>query len=210
MTPLTPYEVSSLLDPLLPRPCANCHIHFTPKRANQKYCNVRCRKQSRIINQIVDIDIKRYCGWCEREIQSTNPKAIFCSSKCRKLAYEARELTPCWYCGAIANTEDHFLPTAFLYTIESLFGPQKNFVVPACSECNSTAGDRVFYTPKEKRLYIAERYRKRYKNLLIAPDWTEKEMEEVGFGLQSFVRTSEQMKFYMKKRIKRLERGSKR
>jgi hypothetical protein len=74
--------------------------------------------------------------------------------------------------------------------------------VPACLECNSTAGARVFSTPIKKQEYIRQRYRRRYKKLLESPDWTEIELADLGYSLQSYIKGSQEAKKILKKRLK--------
>jgi len=180
------------------RLCALCHERFYPKRKTQLYCNEFCRK-GRNPEAVV-----RYCAWCEKQLSSTNPKAKYCTDSCRLAAFNAKD---CFYCGAPADTRDHFIPKAFYYTIQNLKWDQKQILVPCCKECNSTAGDRVFKSFREKRLYIKERYLKKYAKYLDTPNWSQKELEELGSGLKSYIIAGQRIKFELRKRIARLGGG---
>lgn len=63
--------------------------------------------------------------------------------------------------------------------------------VPACTECNSTAGANVFATIAEKRAAIHDRYRRKYAKLLASQFWTEQELSELGYELRSRVEAGE-------------------
>ena len=179
--------------------CGFCHEEFYPKRRTQLFCNEDCRKGKSGRET-------KFCLWCTREIATTNPKAKFCSDGCRLAHFKAKS---CFYCGAVADTRDHFIPTTFYLRIQD-FGHTKNsLIVPACRECNSTAGNEVFYTPREKRQYIKERYLKRYKKILNAPDWTETELKGLGPLLQPHVRRLQAEKYFLKRRLMRLGTGKK-
>jgi hypothetical protein len=188
------------------RSCAYCDSIFKPKRAAQIYCSTSCRVRGKALNrQISKPDLTdRRCTWCGNRLDSTNPKARFCSSGCRLAAFKAK---PCIYCGAAATTRDHFIPKAFASRCEDFAKiPKRNLKVPACAECNSTAGAEVFLTLREKRRYIAGQYGKKYKKLLEAPHWTTEEIEELGPTLQSHIKTDQAVKDYMRARMRRLRR----
>lgn len=65
---------------------------------------------------------------------------------------------------------------------------KRNVIVPCCSECNSTAGAKVFRTLTEKRKYIHDQYKIKYAKLIDSPYWTKEEVDELGTSLQSHVR----------------------
>lgn len=94
----------------------------------------------------------------------------------------------CIYCGIHANTRDHFIPWSYDHSgkRKKLFSKndKKDNIVPACLECNSTAGNKVFSTIQEKQEYIQSRYEKKYKTIINLPDWSEKELDELGASLR--------------------------
>lgn len=188
------------------RNCAYCNLRFKPKRDKQVYCSELCRRRANAISRTITTPVltDRRCDWCGKRLDSKNPKARFCDSSCRLAAFKAK---PCIYCGAPATSRDHFIPQAFARRVEDFAHVKKRkLIVPACGECNSTAGDKVFFTLKEKRQYIAGQYKKKYKKFLDAPGWTEDEISEMGYSLQSHVRRDQELKRFIKKRISRLSR----
>lgn len=99
--------------------------------------------------------------------------------------------TPCVYCGMPATTKDHFVPRAYrklvlTWATEKRWKGAPN-VVPACGQCNSTAGGRVFDTLSGKRAWIQNRYRDRFAKTLAIPLRTDAEVGEYGAGLRPSV-----------------------
>ncbi len=127
----------------------------------------------------------RWCSWCGTRIDvARRPQARYCSNHCRMAAFGAK---PCVYCGLPADTRDHFVPKAFREKIQDLGWVRNRLIVPACNECNRTAGDKVFRTMKQKRGYIHERYRIKYRRILEMPSWSDEDLEELGYGLRTTV-----------------------
>ena len=193
-------------DDLRPRSCAFCGKRFTPKRHTQVNCSESCRRRagklSRLIEQPKLTD--RRCEWCGDRLTSTNPKTKFCSDSCRLSAFKAK---PCFYCGAPATTRDHVIPRSFAKRLEDFaIVYKRNVMVPACVECNSTAGNQVFITIREKRQFILGRYQIRYKKLLESPYWTKEELDELGPTLRSHVVRSSMEQDFIRARMRRLSR----
>ena len=74
-------------------------------------------------------------------------------------------------------------------------------IVPACTECNSTAGAKVFSTISDKRKYIHSAYQKKYAKILLSPDWSESELEELGPTMRTHVVTAQNGKKLLKQRL---------
>ncbi len=66
--------------------------------------------------------------------------------------------------------------------------------VPACTECNSLAGAKLFITVGAKRRWLKKRLRARYAKLLEAPAWSEAEIAELGFELRTHVERGQEAK----------------
>jgi hypothetical protein len=95
------------------------------------------------------------------------------------------------YCGKTADTRDHFVPRAYRSMVAD-WRKQEGWervpdTVPACRECNCTAGANVFRTIAEKRRYVQGEYRRKYARLLASPFWTRAELDDLGPGLRSTV-----------------------
>jgi len=89
-----------------------------------------------------------------------------------------------------ADTVDHFVPRAFLKKVENFVNHTtliKQKLLPACRECNSTAGDRVFFTIGQKRRYIQNQYKIKYAKILDSPHWRDDELDELGYNLRSHI-----------------------
>ncbi len=73
--------------------------------------------------------------------------------------------------------------------------------VPACTECNSLAGMRLFVTVGAKRRWLKRRLRERYAKLLASPAWTKDEIADLGYGLRSHVQRSEEAREITRQRL---------
>jgi len=100
----------------------------------------------------------------------------------------------CIYCGDVATTRDHFIPWTYNHVgkRKETVGTGKKIdgknIVPACLECNSMAGNKVFETIEKKREYIQERIEIKYKKIIRIPDWSENELKELGRKLMKDTR----------------------
>lgn len=113
----------------------------------------------------------------------------------------------CAYCGLPADTVDHVIPRSLRYMLTDLGGWRNQWgritdTVPACKECNSTAGAMVFNTMREKREYIHERIEKRYRSVLRTPRWDEDELDELSPALQEYVRASDELARLTRERLR--------
>ena len=59
--------------------------------------------------------------------------------------------------------------------------------VPTCTECNMAANGQEFDTPADKAKYIRASLVRKYAKVINQPDWTEKELDELGEGLRGYV-----------------------
>ena len=89
----------------------------------------------------------------------------------------------CVYCGETADTMDHLLPRG--WTGDAL--RKRVPVVPACRECNSTLGDRLIPEVQERRHYVHNRYRSKYRNRLRTVVLGSDDLAELGDGLRGAV-----------------------
>ena len=94
----------------------------------------------------------------------------------------------CVYCGVRATTLDHFVPLSVVAMLSDVLNEiSGRFLVPACGECNSIAGNKVFKTIAAKRRYIQEKLRKKYRLVLVMPEWTEEQKESLGWNMKTAV-----------------------
>ena len=89
--------------------------------------------------------------------------------------------TDCVYCGELATTKDHLLPRSYTGEAERLLIP----TVPACIECNSTLNDIFMPDVIERREYLKNKYRKKYKNLLKIIWYSDEDLMEFGPQLRT-------------------------
>lgn len=142
-----------------------------------------------------------YCIWCGRPMIGEHADSLYCTERCVRAAARA---VPCAYCGQPATGHDHVEPRVFRVVMADV-GEDRNRrlpdTVPACQECNSTGGPQVFNTVGEKRRYIHDRLRHKYAKLLNSPTWHEHEIDELGYELQTHIRSAERAKRVIRARL---------
>ena len=93
----------------------------------------------------------------------------------------------CTYCSIEADTLDHVIPRSYSYNQSYA----KKYVVPACKQCNSTLSDKCHLTIADRAAYLLRRYKQKHKKEMNSPLWTEEEISELGYNLQSEVRAAQ-------------------
>lgn len=96
----------------------------------------------------------------------------------------------CYYCGQRADSIDHIIPKAILRQLAALGDEyithqvlrRRALKVWACRECNSLASCSLQDSLDERRDYVKNKLRNKYKKLLMLPDWTDSEKEELEIG----------------------------
>lgn len=94
----------------------------------------------------------------------------------------------CVYCGVYGDSVDHFIPWSYNGTGRrkgrDFRKDQKNLVY-ACRECNCIAGNKVFERLDDKREYIQNRLRIKYKRIINLPYWSPSEIKELDYTLRA-------------------------
>jgi hypothetical protein len=112
----------------------------------------------------------------------------------------------CYYCGDPATCLDHVIPHSFLNDL----GAARTYssgVIPACAECNLLLGAAVFESLDERRRHVAWKVRVRYKKLLAEPEWSEREIMELGLAMRKDVRQAQERRRYILLRLAILDRS---
>lgn len=97
---------------------------------------------------------------------------------------------PCYYCGELATCEDHAFPLIALhqiYGVADLPSTRLLVIVPACHECNTLLGEKVFDSLPRRKRYIKTRLRKRYKRILEIPSWHPQELQTLNPNFRDYV-----------------------
>ena len=98
--------------------------------------------------------------------------------------------TPCRYCGILSTDKEHVTPRSWIDMCKDMkrmgidVEIPKEIIVPSCRECNMLALDKVFENIKEKKNYIHEKLKRRYRKLLHFPIWSDEEIMELDGGLR--------------------------
>jgi len=121
---------------------------------------------------------------------------------------EKVECEPCYYCGLPASDVEHVIPKAALRAYAGVDGLTeemtrgRKLTVPACRECNSLLGATVQNTLAERKSYLKERLQAKYANLLAMPEWTEKELAEMGEAMRQSIKASMNQRVLTKERLR--------
>lgn len=105
----------------------------------------------------------------------------------RNLYWSGAGPEPCYYCGDLANSIDHVLPSVYLIGLspEALLALPKLAAdtVPACVNCNSLLGASFQESLALRKQELKTRLRKRWARLLDAtPEWTEDDLDGLAEG----------------------------
>jgi hypothetical protein len=102
----------------------------------------------------------------------------------------------CYYCGEPAGSVDHVVPQSMLEmlrimgddAVSSVLARHgRRMTVPCCMECNSVLGNKYFDTLEKRKAHLKQRMRQRYKKILRMPDWSDRELGQLGGRLQEHV-----------------------
>ena len=109
---------------------------------------------------------------------------------------------PCIYCGVPACAYDHIPPRAMRERMKDLGDYTGTWVeVPACTWCNSTLNDLALLTITDRKLYIKQAIRKKFKRLLDAPDWTDEAIASLGYTLGTKIKADMNKKKLIRSRL---------
>lgn len=111
------------------------------------------------------------------------------------------DLTPCHYCGLIADTIDHVVARSYLDRADRDEIPRRVMEVPACRECNSGLTNRYHETLADRKRAAKERIRRKYAHYLRIPPWTDAELSELGPLHRARVESGLRMKAVVKDRL---------
>jgi len=105
----------------------------------------------------------------------------------------------CHYCGQHADSVDHVIPQSTLRTLAALSDLEitkkmlrnRALKVWACRQ----------ESLEDRKTYLKLKLIKRYRRILELPTWDENEIDELGYNLQVYVRSSIKFKEYISQRI---------
>ena len=97
----------------------------------------------------------------------------------------------CIYCNNDFATDlDHTISHSF-YSLKCKGSRKKashNDPVPmvdSCLECNIMLSNKLIPDINDRKKYLLDKYKKRYKKLLSTPDWNKKELKELDSNLRN-------------------------
>lgn len=90
----------------------------------------------------------------------------------------------CTYCGFESDLQrEHVVPIYWLGTQRN-YDPDNNWIVPACRQCNSFAGAKLFISIPDKAKFIYTRLKQKAKKILRTPIWSQSELNEIAIKLR--------------------------
>lgn len=113
----------------------------------------------------------------------------------------------CVYCGVFADSEDHVVPRHLLERAGELSVDlskvmrMQRWVVPACRECNTMIGGRLYPTLAERRAAAHAGIRRKYASYLRVPDWSDEELDEMGPTAQREIVAAMAVRDWVRKRL---------
>lgn len=183
------------------RPCARCGKEFDMQDSRWRFCSELCREiaygrkkalgrskpVSRSVPQREEMQHARPSKPSGGRRTRTKRPQTATAKICRVPETEDGR---CYYCGELADGEDHVIPRMAAEILGDILEGHwiAKVTVPACTECNSTAGTKVFDTLGDRARYVGERLDAKYQRIAERPDWSDDELEELGYALQQSIR----------------------
>lgn len=167
-----------------PRPCER-HPDRLARSAAALYCSLECQREGAVDRAMA----RRRTPEAPRSgptIEAT-PESFF------ERPLPAASIggpEPCVYCGLPASSRDHVFPQSMENScLDAVNGGsfKAHRTVPACNECNCLLGGRVFRTFSERKQCLKDLLRRRYAKYLAAPDWSDRELSQLGYSLKTLV-----------------------
>jgi len=110
----------------------------------------------------------------------------------------------CAYCGVAAETYDHVPNLAMLHALGIEHYQRRKiqlWKVPACRECNVLLSDCAATSIPDRRAQIKAKLKARYAKLLAMPSWTDREIADLGIGLQDVIEDANAVRSWIKRRL---------
>jgi hypothetical protein len=115
----------------------------------------------------------------------------------------------CYYCGQPADSIDHVIPQYLLRQLVALGDAeitkdilrQRALKDWACRECNCLAGSSMQDSLVERKQFIKEKLRKKYRKIVGLPRWDDDELNEMGYVLRSYIENTAKLKEFILQRI---------
>jgi hypothetical protein len=111
----------------------------------------------------------------------------------------------CFYCGEPATTIDHCPPVSGADLFIDRYGKPSIpfYLLPCCSECNSTLGDQVIPTPATRAAHLERKLNKNYEKRFAL--WSDDELGEMSPMFRKVIKAKREALRSMITRIKHLE-----
>jgi hypothetical protein len=74
-------------------------------------------------------------------------------------------------------------------------------IVPCCKDCNVILGNKKYFTLRQRKSYIAEYLRSKYRSIRAIKEWEDEEIDELGDGLRNFISSNSDFRRFIERRI---------
>ena len=91
----------------------------------------------------------------------------------------------CFYCGEVATETDHIVPRSKKYKDFK----RHKLTVTSCRGCNHVLFNSYQSTLAERKKELKERLVNKYQDVLNMPHWSQKELDELGPNLRSYIKS---------------------
>ena len=115
----------------------------------------------------------------------------------------------CYYCGQSADSIDHVIPQYLLRQLVALGDMeitkdilrQRALKVWACRECNCLLGSSFQDSLVERKQFVKEKLKKKYRKVIELPKWDDDELNEMGYFLRQYIENAARLKEFIVQRI---------
>jgi len=107
----------------------------------------------------------------------------------------------CFYCGLPAGTIDHVPSLSKVKELRMTYDSLIYTKVPSCNECNGIAGDEPHVCIFERRIFVKEKLKIKYKKYIKLCDWEEGEIDDLGYNLRVDVINAMSIKYLIAYRL---------
>jgi hypothetical protein len=98
----------------------------------------------------------------------------------------------CVYCGERSESKEHYPPRS--YTVHGV-------ILPACLECNSMSGTSFTSSFVDRCEYVRGKIRAKYRKALETPEWSAREISQMGRGMREQIKRWKQLRKLVEKRL---------
>lgn len=109
----------------------------------------------------------------------------------------------CIYDGDWWQCRDHVIPVSYASVKRDY---RRGDTVKCCHECNGLLGNKAYHTIIERAKYLIRAYQTKARKYLDYPDWTNNELEQMGYNLRTYIQSKLEIKRLYQYKLQNLAR----